>query len=81
MKLGKAIEILIIHNDHNPNYADADRRDAYQMGIDALKRVQDMRLSPCTTADEILPGETKDEPKTTFDPSISTVSTGEGKMP
>lgn len=33
---------------------------ALKLGIEALERVQDMRISPCTTADEILPGETRD---------------------
>ncbi len=32
--------------------------EAVQLGIEALKRVRDMRISPCTTADEQLPGET-----------------------
>lgn len=27
---------------------------------EGLKRLQDMRISPCTTADEILPGETEE---------------------
>lgn len=35
--------------------------DAHQLGIEALKRVRDMRISPCTTADEILEGETSEE--------------------
>ncbi|MDO9334188.1 MAG: hypothetical protein Q7T57_06685 [Dehalococcoidales bacterium] len=30
------------------------------LAIEALKRVKDMRVSPCTTADEILPGETEE---------------------
>jgi len=30
---------------------------AKELGIEALKRVNDMRISPCTTSDEILPGE------------------------
>ena len=32
---------------------------AVQLGIEALKRVKNMRTSPCTTADEVLPGETE----------------------
>lgn len=35
-------------------------RKAEKLLIEAGKRVQDMRISPCTTADEILPGETRD---------------------
>ena len=37
---------------------DKNVHKATQLGIEALERVRDMRLSPCTTADEILPGET-----------------------
>jgi len=32
---------------------------AIKLGIEALNRLKDMRTSPCTTADEVLPGETK----------------------
>lgn len=35
-------------------------QDAEQLGIEALKRIEDMRISPCTTADEILPDETEE---------------------
>ena len=59
MILEEAITINIIQNDHNPNYTDAQRQQAHNLGIEALKRLQDMRISPCTTADEILPGETE----------------------
>ena len=38
-------------------YLHKDYNAAIQLGIEALKRVQDMRKSPCTTADEYLPGE------------------------
>ena len=31
---------------------------ALKLGIEALRRVEDMRIAPCTTADEMLPGET-----------------------
>ena len=33
---------------------------ALQLAIEALKRVKDMRTSPCTTPDELLPGETEE---------------------
>lgn len=60
MKREKAIEILT----HMTKYRNVsfleDCTTAIKLGIEALKRVQDMRISPCTTADEILPGETKD---------------------
>ena len=59
MNIEKAIEIQTIHNDHNPDFTDAERREAHQLGIEALKRVRDMRISPYTTADEQLPGETE----------------------
>jgi hypothetical protein len=35
-------------------------QEAFWLGIEALKRLQDMRTSPCTTADEILLGETEE---------------------
>jgi len=41
MKIDKAIEIQVIHNDHNPNFTDAERREAHQLGIEALKRERD----------------------------------------
>lgn len=61
MRLEDAIRVGIIQNDHNPDYTDAQRQQAHNLGIEALKRVQDMRISPCTTADELLPGETEEE--------------------
>ena len=81
MTIDEAIEILTIHNDHNPNFTDAERREAHYLGIEALKRLQHYRSHAIGVEVNLLPGETKDKPKTTFDPSISTVSTGEGKMP
>ena len=33
--------------------------EAVQLGIEAIKRLQDMRKSPWTTGGEILPGETE----------------------
>ena len=60
MNIEKAIEILKIElSGWLPNYPD-DLGDALKLGIEALKRIQDMRISPCCTADEILPGETEE---------------------
>ena len=60
MNLLKAIEVLtLLLNDDWPGPA-RDANDALKLGIEALKRIQDMRISPCCTADEILPGETKE---------------------
>jgi len=60
MNSNKAINLLkgIQYQEDDPNTPDI--RDAIKLGIEAIKRVQDMRISPCTTADELLPGETKD---------------------
>ncbi len=60
MKLEKAIEIETIHNDHNPNFTDAERREAHQLGIEALKRLQELRIDNPETAWQLLPGETED---------------------
>ena len=60
MKIGKAIKILTIHNDHNPNYTDADRNQAHQLGIEALQFVQHHRSVLSTIYSKLLPGETKD---------------------
>lgn len=60
MKLEKAIEILIIHNDHNPNFTDAERREAHQLGIEALKRVLKKRRGLYYSEVGLLPGETRD---------------------
>ena len=58
MTIDEAIKILTIHNDHNPNFTDADRRDAHQLGIEALKRVEEERTGYETFAPDFLPGET-----------------------
>ncbi|KKK97625.1 hypothetical protein LCGC14_2650870 [marine sediment metagenome] len=59
MKLEKAIEL--IQKDIDDPSVDWDTRlgYAYKLSFEALRRVGDMRKSPCTTADEILPGETE----------------------
>ncbi len=61
MKIDKAIEILTIHNDHNPDFTDAEREESHQLGIAALKRIRKARATlkwPFT--DRLLPGETDD---------------------
>ena len=59
MNLDKAIEL--IQSDIDDESVDWNTRlgHAYKLSFEALKRVEDMRKSPCTTADEILPGETR----------------------
>lgn len=61
MTLTKAIEINTIHNDHNPNYTDAERRQAHQLGIEALKRIKVNREVYYMDADMPLPGETEED--------------------
>ena len=58
MNIPKAIEILTIHNDHNPNYTDKDRNEAHQLGIEALKWVRKWREIDWTHKPVYLPGET-----------------------
>jgi hypothetical protein len=57
MTSDKAIEIQTIHNDHNPNFTDAERREAHQLGIEALKRLIHMRSQGVPLALCPLPGE------------------------
>ena len=58
MKIDKAIEILTIHNDHNPNITDAERNTAHLLGIEALKRIQKGRkVLVYPFMDNLLPGE------------------------
>jgi len=59
LKIDKAIEILTIHNDHNPNITDAERREAHQLGLEALKQVKESRFDPSTWRSQTLPGETE----------------------
>lgn len=60
MNITKAIEIETIHNDHNPNFTDAEREEAHQLGIEALKQITWLRESQVLHEAELLPGETKD---------------------
>ena len=60
MKIEKAIEILELHERRAFFGSLGEIREAYQLGIEALKRLRDMRTSPCTTADECLTGETEE---------------------
>jgi len=59
MKLDKAIEILTIHNDHNPNFTDAEREEAHQLGIEALEAIIEWRSSRDDDLLLTLPGETR----------------------
>lgn len=56
----KAIEVLKQELDGRLICFPDELREAQKLGIEAMKRVQDMRISPCTTADELLPGETQE---------------------
>lgn len=60
MKLDKAIEIQTIHNDHNPAFTDAEREEAHQLGIEALKRIQAGRTPVPAKYFQPLPGETEE---------------------
>ena len=59
LKLDKAIEVLTIHNDHNPDITDAERREAHQLGIEALKEVRKARGGDPALDGELLPSETE----------------------
>ncbi len=59
MKLEKAIEIETIHNDHNDNFTDAEREEAHQLGIAALKGILKVRKTLRPFVEALLPGETE----------------------
>ena len=59
MKLEKAIEILEKEEEDTFMGSEKVWKKAVSLGYAALRRIVDMRKSPCITADEILPGETE----------------------
>jgi len=65
MTLDEAIKILEINNDRTPTFTDAQRQQAHQLGIEAIKRLQDNRRDPEFDHWIPLPGETQDEPTVT----------------
>ena len=60
MTIDKAITLIEHCAKTHAHYDRVEVKDALKLGVEALKRVKDMRISPCTTADEILPGETEE---------------------
>ena len=58
MSIDEAIKILTIHNDHNPDFTDAQRQEAHQLGIEALKCIQSHRAEFGNIPYTGLPGET-----------------------
>ena len=57
MTLDKAIAIQTIHNDHNPNFTDAERRQAHQLVLEASKRFKELREVIRVPYTALLPGE------------------------
>ena len=60
MKLEKAIFLETIHNDHNPNFTDAEREEAHQLSLEAMKRIKAKRHHYPHTLGKLLPGETEE---------------------
>ena len=60
MKLEKAIRIETIHNEHNPDFTDAEREQAHQLLIEAGKEVKKSREEDYIGDTGLLPGETED---------------------
>lgn len=58
MQLAKAIEILQNLSTTLPQYSSEDRRLAVNLGIESLKRQQQLRISRITFFRGPLPGET-----------------------
>lgn len=59
LTLDEAMIDLSIQREVKRRLGKDPEADAIGVGIGAIKRVKDMRISPCTTADELLPGETE----------------------
>ena len=60
MEIDKAIEIQTIHNDHNPYFTDAEREEAHQLSLEALKQIRQIRVYAKQLYLPLLPGETKE---------------------
>lgn len=60
MTLERAIKINTINNDHNPDYTDAERRQAHQLGIEALEAMRNARSLVSRKAYRLLPSETEE---------------------
>ena len=59
MTLDKAIEILEDLLGEGPQYPPDDRRDAVNLGIEALRLIKNDRVSPFYAFTKLLPGETE----------------------
>lgn len=60
MKLSKAIQVLDINIKVGEEKMPPDVRDALKLGIEAMKRVEEMRQDNAFLSPRLLPGETKD---------------------
>ncbi|GAI61432.1 unnamed protein product [marine sediment metagenome] len=60
MKLTKVIEILELNLKEAGRKMHPDTASALGIAVEAVKRLEIMRISLGTDADEILPGETED---------------------
>lgn len=60
MTINEAIEILSICSNEADKQGRRGYRDAFKLGIEALKRLAFNRLNTIASSDELLPGETKE---------------------
>ncbi|MBA7677099.1 hypothetical protein ES703_85347 [subsurface metagenome] len=60
MTIDKAIEILTTERERNFNYFNPDRKDALQLGIEAMKHYKEVRPIEVSKYYPLLPGETKE---------------------
>lgn len=60
MNLAKAIEILDLNVSYPGAKIPPDVKDALQLGIEALKEIEEARLMSNKLPHTLLPGETKD---------------------
>ncbi len=60
MKIDKAIKQLQFNLDSVGNIVSPITRESLQLGIEALKRIQDIRIPPFNSVNDLLPGETQE---------------------
>ncbi|MBA7570864.1 hypothetical protein ES708_12620 [subsurface metagenome] len=58
MKMGKAIELLVLKTKDSPNIAPDDLQSAVLLGLEALKTIRDIRVGRAVNLFKTLPGET-----------------------
>jgi hypothetical protein len=58
MKIGKAIQLLILKSKNSPNIDPDDLSSAVRLGLEALRNIQIIRRGGTHNFNSLLPGET-----------------------